>query len=77
MRKKIEIIAVKYSDLRGILNQYSLAEKIENGELMCRNCSETLTWNNIGGFVVARDTVRLFCDNPDCIEESKRENSNE
>jgi hypothetical protein len=76
MREKFEISAVRDRDLRDILDAFGLSEKIDNEELTCWSCSATLTWDNIGGFIVAKKGLRLFCSVSDCIEAAKKEESN-
>ena len=75
MRKKIEISAVRDRDIRMILDQHQLSEKIDKGELMCPSCSGTLTWDNLGGFVVVRGRPLLFCSHPACVDAARQEAS--
>jgi len=77
MRNKIEIAAVTDSDLRAVLNRFGVAEKIDREEEICSSCSDVLTWESIGAFVVLGDRVKLFCCLSECLEAAEREKKHE
>ena len=71
MREKIELSAVRHRDMRNVLNEYGLSQKIDNGELICPSCLEILTWDNLGGFIVIGRRPKLFCSLTECMEAVK------
>jgi len=75
MRQKIEIPAMIDRDLRTLLEEYGMASKVDYGEITCFCCDEPLTWDNLGGFIVHREGLALFCSALDCIEKAKEEKS--
>jgi len=77
MRERIEISAVRDRDLRAVLEKYGLAEKIDRGEQTCSSCSDILTWENIGAFIVLSEGLELFCSLSECLEAAKRRKKND
>jgi hypothetical protein len=72
MRKKIVITAITDRDLQAVLEEHGLAGMIDAKELTCCACSDVLTWENIGAFVVSGEGVKLFCSLSECIESAER-----
>lgn len=68
MNRKLEIPAIHDKDLRKLLESYGLAEIIDKGELKCSLCGNIITWDNIAAFKVNGQTLDVFCDDPECIE---------
>lgn len=75
MRHKIEIPAMIDRDLLTVLEEHGMASKLEYGEITCVCCDEPVTWENLGGFIVLRGRLALFCSAIDCIEKAKEKNS--
>jgi hypothetical protein len=59
-RERLEVLAIKQSDLRPFLEEYGLAQKLDDGDLECPITGETLTWNNLGAIKVEGGSVRLY-----------------
>lgn len=70
MDKKIDIPAIHDKDLEKILSDLGLLERLKKGELFCINCSKQITWNNLFALKVLDNKHVLFCDEPDCIDNS-------
>ena len=70
MKKKIQIPAVHDKDLRTILDKFGLSEKIDKKMIKCHNCSRDITWDNLFGIRIIDNVAILFCDEPECIEQS-------
>lgn len=77
MRNKIEIAAVRDRDLRAVLDRYGAAEKIDRQEEICSSCSDILTWETIGAFVVFSDGIKLYCCLSECLEAAERAKKHE
>jgi len=72
MSDKIQIPAIHDKDLRKILDKFGVAEKIDNGEILCYNCNEKITWENLFALKILGDQLIFFCDHPNCIEKSSK-----
>jgi len=70
MDKKIQIPAVHDKDLRLILDKYGLSNEIDSEKVTCYNCSKKITWDNLFAMKIVEDGIILFCDEPECIENS-------
>lgn len=70
MQKSIDIPAVHDKDLKRILEILGLYEEFEKGNLACANCGKKIVWDNLFALKVEEQSVLLFCDEPDCIENS-------
>lgn len=68
MERKIDIPAIHDKDLKNVLKSLGLLEKLEKGELFCDNCKKQMSWDNLFALKVIENKVVLFCDEPDCIE---------
>lgn len=73
MDKKIKIPAIHDKDLKNILEDLGLLERLNKGELHCFNCSKQITWENLFALKVADKELVIFCDEPDCIDNSTDE----
>ncbi len=69
MTEKIKIPAVHDDDLKLILKKYHLFEKIEEGEITCVLCNDTILWDNIYGVFLEDNTPKLICSSVNCIEQ--------
>jgi hypothetical protein len=65
---KIEVNGVTDTGLKKILLQYDLSDDLKNGKITCLICGNILMWDTIGGVIHKDDTLRLICDNNECIE---------
>lgn len=70
MKKKIQIPAVHDKDLRQILDNFDMSQKIDNGEVFCSNCNEKITWDNLFAFKIVDNSLLFFCEDLDCIDKS-------
>lgn len=72
MGLSINISAIADRDLPTILEHCGLSKKMEAGELTCESCSQTLTFENIGGLLVHGKSFLVYCDAPECIAEAPK-----
>jgi len=70
MSKNIQIPAIHDKDLRKVLDKYQISSKIDNHELLCYNCMNNITWDNLYAMKVKDNNLVFFCDKIDCIENS-------
>lgn len=68
MKTKIDVPAIHEKDLRNILEELRLFEKLEKEELFCGNCDKVITWNNLFAFKKIDEEIVLICDEIDCVE---------
>jgi len=68
MEIKIDIPAIHDKDLKNILENLGLFEKLEKGELFCDNCNKQISWENLFALKVIDNKIVMFCDEADCIE---------
>ena len=68
MKTKIDIPAIHEKDLKNILKELGLFEKLEKGELFCGNCDRIITWDNLFALKKIDEEIILFCDEIDCME---------
>lgn len=73
MDKKIDIPAIHDKDLKQVLNDLGLLEELQEGKLFCFNCSKQITWDNLFALKVVENKLVLFCDEPDCVDNSTEE----
>jgi hypothetical protein len=76
MRETFELNAARQRDLITILENFSIYQQFINGQSECSFCSDTLTWENLGGLVIRFDKPTLFCDTPECVEQASKEKTN-
>ncbi len=76
MRETLDLPAIKDSDLRSILDHYGFSDKLDNEDLQCESCSESLNWHNIGAMLVKGQKLILFCNFSECIDEATRSSNN-
>ena len=63
----ISINAIHDKDLRTILDNFGLAEKIDNNSLLCGFCYQPISWNDIGALLIKEGRIILCCKLLDCI----------
>lgn len=67
MKNRIEIPAIHDKDLEVLLKELKLLSQVENEELKCSVCGDLITMKNIGGIIPEMNSVRIICDNSECI----------
>ena len=77
MRTRIEVNAANKKDLSNILSSYGLDEAINRGEIECSFCTDAITWDSLGGFLIKNGQPILFCNMPDCLESAAKGIENE
>lgn len=70
--KRIDIPAIADSDLKKILNEFHISEKIENHEIICYCCETVINWDNIGLLKIIDNKIHLVCDSSACVEISQK-----
>ena len=70
MRERIDIPAMRESDLRELFSSYGLAEKIENNQIECEFCGSTISWSNLGGVIIKDSSPHVICSLSECIEKA-------
>lgn len=70
MDKKIDIPAIHDKDLKQVLSHLGILGELQDGKLFCNNCSKQITWDNLFALKVIENTLVLFCDEPDCVDNS-------
>lgn len=71
MIKNIKIPAIHDKDLKNVLGKFGATEKIDSKEIICSNCNEVITWENLFAFRITSEGLIFFCNEPDCIEKTK------
>jgi hypothetical protein len=68
--------AIYSSDLDSFLEKLGLAEKFNQGKLVCRYCKCMITKESLYAIVPAGDTTDFCCNQPECVlslsEEAKK-----
>lgn len=68
--------AVYSSDLGSFLENLGLAEKFNQGKIVCRYCKCVITKENLYAIVPVNNTVEFCCNQPGCVlslaEEAKK-----
>jgi hypothetical protein len=64
-RKKFKV--VYDSDVPKLLSSLGLLEKIERGEITCKNCNNKITIENFNHLRFTDGKFDLFCNKNDCI----------
>ena len=67
---RIELMAVRDTDLRGILERYGLATQIDAAGLRCHACAGIITWDNVGALLTEHGELSIYCNLSECIEEA-------
>lgn len=63
----INIQAVHDKNLRSILDEFQLSERIDSGTLLCEFCAQPISWDNIGALLVRGGRIAVCCALVDCI----------
>ena len=74
-RRKVEVPAIKNSDMRVILAEYNLADKLEKGKLHCPETGETITWANLGAIKVDKGALILYSIHAESVFATQGDNS--
>lgn len=67
MKNRIDIPAIHDKDLEEILSELNLLSKIQNENIKCSVCGDLIKMENIGGIIPEMNSVRIICDNSECI----------
>jgi hypothetical protein len=68
MTKRVELQAVwGDSDLRTLLENLGIIERLLTGELTCSVCGKTVDFDNLGAILPQADSAQVVCDCAHCI----------
>jgi len=67
MRKRIEVKAVYDQDLKQVLENLGILDKLIAGELNCAVCGCEVDLANLGAIFPEGDEVGVSCDNNRCV----------
>lgn len=68
----ISVPAIERRDLVEILRSNDLLDRLQQNELQCQACADTLDISTLGAVLVKNTHLLLFCNLADCIEEAMR-----
>jgi len=63
--KKLKV--VYDDDVPKLLSSLDLLDKVDRGEVHCRNCNQIITREKFGYLKYVSGKVELYCINTDCI----------
>lgn len=66
---KKKIRAVHDQDLEKILEGLGILDKFKRGELKCKFCNITITFDNLHSFFPQSENIKLVCDSSNCVRE--------
>ena len=66
MRRQ-EILAVHKRKLKEFLEKLELLEQLQNGELRCAVCEDTISLDNIGLIIPSGDEILVCCIKAECM----------
>jgi Ni,Fe-hydrogenase maturation factor len=66
------IYSVHDLDLEATLRELRVLEKIENKEIKCSICDQTITMENIGMLKVGEGSVEVCCQKIECFRDFTR-----
>ena len=67
MREKIEVKAVYDQDLKQVLEQLGILDKLITGEVNCAICNTLVDLDNLGAIFPQGEEISISCDNEKCI----------
>ena len=67
--QKDSILAVHDKDLEDILDGLGILNKLKSGKLKCKFCKNIITLENLHSIFPQSRSIKLVCDNPNCIKE--------
>lgn len=66
---KEEVSVVHDDDLENFLNSLGIFQKYQQGEIKCKFCKTSITFENLHSIFPQSGTIKIVCDNLDCIRE--------
>ena len=69
---KETVRAVHDEDLEKILEGLGILNKFKQGELKCKFCNNTITFNNLHSLFPQSGAIKFVCDGSDCVRELSR-----
>ena len=68
MKKQENMIlkAVYEKDVQKLLENLGMLNEVNNGQLHCFICNETITFENFGGIIRKNRELKIFCDKIEC-----------
>ena len=57
------------SELLALLEKLRIKQDIENQKIKCKFCREVITLDNLHSLFSESKTVKVVCDNPECIKQ--------
>ena len=64
---KEKIRAVHDQDLEKLLESLGILPKFKHGELKCKFCHTTITFDNLHSFFPQSADIKLVCDSSKCV----------
>ena len=68
MPEKITLNAIKDSDLKKVLEEYSIFKRIIDKEILCKCCNDVISLENFGAIHVKNGKLIIFCNNIECLD---------
>ena len=68
MKKKHRIQAVLDDDLEDVLKNLGLLTALQNNELRCCVCGDTVSQDTLQGIVPKGKTQEVLCSKPECLK---------
>jgi hypothetical protein len=69
---KESVWAVHDQDLENILDGLGILSKFKRGELKCKFCNNTITFEDLHSIFPQSGSIKLVCDSPNCVRELYR-----
>lgn len=69
---KEKVHAVHDEDLEKILEGLGVLNKFKHGELKCKFCNNTITFNNLHSLFPQSGAIKFVCDDSECVRELSR-----
>jgi len=66
-RRREKLPVIHEDNLVPLLTKLGLYEAVLAGELRCSFCETTVTVGNLRGLYRHGESIKLFCDSPECI----------
>lgn len=61
--------AVHDDHLQKLLDNLQLSTKIQRGEMKCKFCRTTISFENLSAIFPESDTIKIVCESPNCVLE--------
>ncbi|HNW97992.1 MAG TPA: hypothetical protein PKK00_06240 [Bacteroidales bacterium] len=69
MINKENLNVIHDDNLETLLHNLGLLDKIKNGEIKCKFCSDKITIENINGIFPQGGDIKISCDKPKCVKD--------